>query len=191
LAWISRLWDLPNIKAVVLTAIIGIVIDIVRRVFTPRGRLVWGVSHQEHFILPGQPNQTNVRTRQIIVENSGREVAEDVEVTLNFAPQHWHAFPPLLRIAPPSEDRFLRLTTAMLNKGERFVLSVFDSRIELPLIMAVRWKGGVAKHVRLGPRQIFPRWFERVIVVVLCVGALTIIFLVLRLIFWWFSIDEL
>jgi hypothetical protein len=111
----------------------------------PRGRVAWGISHNEHFIIPPQqsasqqpeqptlplplpPPQLNVLIRQIFIQNVGRAVTEDVEITINFVPQHWHAFPPILQVAPSGQDRFLRLQTKMLNKREFFYYFNVSSR---------------------------------------------------------------
>jgi hypothetical protein len=111
---------------------LGGIFDMVRRLIVPRGRVAWGISHDEYFILPPQqpaaqqpqqidPNQSeqltlpiplppqpplNVLIRQIFIQNVGRAVAEDVEITINFLPQHWHAFPPILQMVPSGQDRF-------------------------------------------------------------------------------------
>jgi hypothetical protein len=96
---------------------------------------------------------------QIFIQNVGRAIAKDVEITINFLPQHWHVFPPILQVVPNAQDIFLRFQTKMLNKREFFIISMFESRnVELPYVLAVRWKGGVAKQVPIGPRQKLPTW---------------------------------
>jgi hypothetical protein len=113
--WLYELWQLPNVKAAVVTLILTLFADVVRRVILPRGRVAWGVTYNEHFILPQQQTtaqQTeqptlpitlpsiNVRVRQIFIQNIGRAVADEVEVTINFKPQYWHVFPPILHELP-------------------------------------------------------------------------------------------
>ncbi len=198
--WLYDLWQIPNVKAVVITIIIGILLDILRRIFVPKGRIAWGISHEEHFILPPQqlpppppeqpplplplalPQSINVRIRQIFIQNIGRAIAEDVEVTINFLPQHWHAFPPLAQMMPNTQDRFFRLHTKMLNKREHFIISMFESRgnMVLPDVLTVRWKGGVAKQVPMVPRQKFPTWFERSVVAAVYFGIFAAVFVILR-----------
>jgi hypothetical protein len=160
LGWIYDLWALPNIKAVIVTFGLTILTEIVRRILVPKGRVAWGISSNEHFILPplppDRPAPINFLTRQIFVQNVGRAITEDVQVTINFAPHHWHVFPPIATVMPNDQDRFLRLQIPLLNKREFFVVSMFSAspdRIELPVVNTIRWKGGVAKQVLIVPRQ--------------------------------------
>jgi hypothetical protein len=186
--WLVDLWQNSNAKVAVVTAIIGALIQLGRWIAMPRGKIVWGISNNEHFVLPAQPpaqpNPINVRTRQIFIQNVGRAVAEDVEVTINYPPQNWYVFPPVVQTTmPTAQDRFLRLRADKLNKREHFIIGMFDARGELPFVVAVRWKGGVAKPVNIGPRQIFNRWTERYVVLTFYLGILAQIFIVLWIAF--------
>lgn len=203
LGWLYDLWQIPSIKAAVVTITLGAILDVVRRLIVPRGRVAWGISHNEHFIIPPQPQQSapqqpeqptlplplpppqlNVLIRQIFIQNVGRAVAEDVEITINFVPQHWHAFPPILQVGPSGQDRFLRLQTKMLNKREFFIISMLQAgspNVVLPDVVAVRWKGGVAKQVRIVPQQKLPTWLERSLVVMMIFGFISALYLVVRL----------
>lgn len=197
LRWIYELWQIPSVKAAIVTVILGILIDIGRRVVVPRGRVAWGISNNEYFILPAQPpaqpTAINVLTRQIFVQNVGRAVAEDVEVTINFLPQHWHAFPPILQIMPNTQDRFLRLQTKMLNRREYFIISMFNAQTAtpgvqtlLPDVNTVRWKGGVARQVALVPQQQLPTWRARLLVAAMYFGFISALFIILRFAFFIF-----
>ena len=208
--WLYDLWQIPSIKAAVVTIILGAILDVVRRLIVPRGRVAWGISHDEYFILPPQqpstqqpqqtdPNQPeqptlpmplpppprlNVLIRQIFIQNVGRAVAEDVEITINFLPQHWHAFPPILQTVPSGQDRFFRLQTKMLNKREHFIISMFQAgtgNVVLPDVLAVRWKGGVAKQVPIVPRQKLPTWVERSLAAIFWFGVLSVMYVIIRL----------
>lgn len=205
LGWLYDLWQIPSIKAAVVTIVLGLLLDMVRRLIVPRGRVAWGISHDEFFILPIQqhapqqpdaqqpeqptlplplppPPQLNVRIRQIFIQNVGRAVAEDVEITINFLPQHWHVFPPILQVIPNAQDRFLRFQTKMLNKREHFIISMFEARnAVLPDVLAVRWKGGVAKQVPIVPQQKLPTSFERSLVAMMFFGFISALYLTIRL----------
>jgi hypothetical protein len=52
--WLYELWQIPNIKAAVVTIVLGVLLVVVRRIIVPRRRIKWGISHDEHFILPPQ-----------------------------------------------------------------------------------------------------------------------------------------
>jgi hypothetical protein len=189
--WLYDLWALPNVKAVVVTFGLTVAADIVRRILVPRGRVAWGISSNEHFIvpplLPDRPQAINVLTRQIFIQNVGRAIAEDVQITINFHPQHWHVFPPIAIVIPNDQDRFLRLQVPMLNRREHFVISMFSanqiapSPVQLPVVNAVRWKGGVAKEVLIVPRQKLSGRLERILVIFMYFGVICATYLIIRL----------
>jgi len=103
-----------------------------------------------------------------------------VEVTLNYAPQNWHIFPPIAEGVQTTNDRFLRIKAKTLNKREFFRVSLFDAIGDLPLVVSVRWDGGVAKQVPMGPQQIFPYWVRSLILSFLVLGVISFIFIVIR-----------
>jgi hypothetical protein len=53
--------------------------------------------------------------------------------------------------------------------------------VVLPDVVAVRWKGGVAKQVRIVPQQKLPAWLERSLVVMMIFGFISALYLVVRL----------
>ena len=71
LGWLYDLWQIPSIKAAVVTITLGAILDVVRRLIVPRGRVAWGISHNEHFIyrhkhsnrLPSNLNSQHFRYR--------------------------------------------------------------------------------------------------------------------------------
>jgi hypothetical protein len=72
----------------------------------------------------------------------------------------------------------------MLNKQEHFIISMFQAgtgNIVLPHVLAVRWKGGVAKQVPIVPRQKLPTWLERSLAAILLFGVLSVTYVFIRL----------
>ena len=214
LGWLYDLWQIPNTKAAVVTFGLTVLSEILRRIIIPKGRLAWGISHNEHFILPPvppapppersvqqpappeqlplplppapPPSSINVRIRQIFIQNVGRAVAEDIEVTINFLPQHCHVFPPIVKVMPNDQDRFLRLQAKLLNKREYFIISMLESRNNtvLPDVVTVRWNGGVAKQVTITPQQQWPTWILRILVLAMYCGFISAGYLLIRLALW-------
>lgn len=179
----------PNLKSAIGTIVLAIFAEILRRVFTPKGRVVWAVSHQHHFILPAQPQHINVRIRDIWIQNIGRDVSKNMQVVINFPPQHYDIWPPMNFTQAELPDGRLVVTLDSLAVREFVQISFFESRanMELPDIVNVRSDDGVAKKIVMAPRQIFPQHINAIILIVLVAGLLSIIFGVLRVLIGFFS----
>jgi hypothetical protein len=112
-----RLWESNEILAAVITVVITALLALVGRVFAPRGRVKWAVTHQYIFLthpippppppsqqLAQQPAPQNtqvatlpqalpVRTRTIWLQNVGRAPVSEVETILNYQPHHFEIGP--------------------------------------------------------------------------------------------------
>ncbi|MBU6476274.1 MAG: hypothetical protein KGQ70_09930, partial [Alphaproteobacteria bacterium] len=72
----------PEVIAVGLTA----VLDVIRRILIPKAFVAWGTGHQFTFSIPQNKNNPTLllHTRSIIVKNTGRSEAREIEIYLNF-----------------------------------------------------------------------------------------------------------
>jgi hypothetical protein len=111
MSFIQRLQESNEVLAVVIAAGLSIVIAVVGRFLSPRGRVKWAVTHEHTFLThptppPPPPTQQPgtrvvptvtpppaqpllVFTRTIWVQNVGRAPIEDVEIIFNYHPQHF------------------------------------------------------------------------------------------------------
>jgi hypothetical protein len=59
-------------------------------------------------------------------------------------------------------------------------VSLFQISTEPPLVAGVRFEGGQGKHVKMGPQQIFPRWFTLLLQALLIFGVFSLIYFIIR-----------
>jgi hypothetical protein len=163
--------------------IIAILTAIVTRYLQPKGKLVWGFSHQHLYLVPrlDEDGSYPVRTQQIWIQNTGRKSVEEIEFVLNWKPQHLEVWDPRHYTTTILPDGRYSLLFRNLSSSEAFTISILDTFRDLPVIVAVRWKDGIGKQVNMGPQQIpSPRmlWILRAL---LLIGLTTILFLLLQM----------
>ncbi len=162
--------------------IIAAVTAIVARLFTPKGKLIWGVSHQHHYRMPNLSNGETfpVVTQQVWFQNTGRSPIQDIEIVLNWKPQHFEIWDPRQwRFEFLPDNRYV-IKIPSLNKSESFAVSMIDTINELPGVLSVRWYGGVGKKVDMGPQRIFPTSVNVALAAVLFIGIISIFYVILQ-----------
>lgn len=144
--------------------IIALVSALVARLFTPRGRLVWSTSHQHFYSIRNlEGGNFPVRTQQLWFQNTGRAAIDDVEIILNYEPQHLEVWNPRAYTKAKLDDGRLVLTFPYLAAREYFTISMLDTIGDLPVLLMARSKSGLGKQINMGPQQIFPRWVSMVL----------------------------
>ncbi|MEQ1405632.1 hypothetical protein ABK249_11875 [Neorhizobium sp. Rsf11] len=148
----------------------------------PKGKLVWSVSHQHYYNVPriGADGAFPVRTQQIWIQNLGRKAIEDIEIVLNWKPQHYEVWDPRHYTPGTLPDGRHSIRFPNLSSQEYFTISILDTFNELPIVLAVRWKEGLGKEIRMGPNQVHPRWVLLGLWLILLVGATAIFFGILQ-----------
>ncbi len=166
-------------QALIIAAIIGLF----ARIFTPKGKLVWGVSHQHHYRMPkfGESGTFPVVTQQIWFQNLGRLSIEDIEIVLNWKPQHFEIWDPRNWEQAQTPDGRFVIKIPSLNKTEFFTISMIDTINDLPGVINVRWKGGLGKIVKMGPQRVFPIWFNYFVLLLLFISLVSIMFFILQI----------
>lgn len=163
-------------------ALLAVVTALVGRWLTARGRLVWAVSHQHWYRMPrlDQDGTFPVITQQIWFQNVGRAAIDAVEIVLNWRPQHFEIWSPRqFETSTLADGRFV-LQIPSLAGQEHFTISMIDTVRELPAVINVRSKAGVARELPMAPQRIWPTWFLVLGWVVLFVGAVTVGYLLLQ-----------
>jgi hypothetical protein len=89
----NRLLDSNEVLAVVVAAVLSLIGWAAVRIFLPRGRVAWGVSHQHAFLLQNLQPPTLVYTKEIWIQNVGRAPVENVEIVFAATPTHFDIWP--------------------------------------------------------------------------------------------------
>ncbi|MFT6649929.1 hypothetical protein [Pseudophaeobacter arcticus] len=162
------------VAVVILTALVG-------RLFTAKGRLIWSVSHQYHYSMPriDEKGRFPVRTQQIWIRNYGRAPLEDIEILLNYPPQHLEIWAPREYETKTITDNRLIVKVPNLAGNEFFTISMLDTFGELPAILSVRSKSGLSTFFNMAPQIQFSPWIKYLIWALIIVGAGTILYFII------------
>jgi len=135
----------------VQTAVLSLVSAIVAALFATRPRVVWSKAHQSSFRF--KPNESEqpfyVHTSEIWIKNSGRAQAKQLEVVLNFRPQHYEIWTPRKCKEELLADDRLSLTFETLGPQDEFEISMLNTFGETPNVIEVRHEVGLAKEAEM------------------------------------------
>ena len=179
------LLKVPGFLGALITGCIALAL----RYFQPASRIIWGTSHGFTFALPppqaqqgveqaGQrqenvpsvQNPLMVHTRTIFLVNRGRVSAENVEIILNFTPQHFSLWPQMnYTSAVNPENRFI-IKLESLSVREYTSIELIQVGAELPQLLNVRSSNGISKEVTMAPLRTFPQWVNYLIVALILAG---------------------
>ncbi|SIT81902.1 hypothetical protein SAMN05421849_1574 [Pontibaca methylaminivorans] len=166
--------------------IIAVFTAIAGRLLTARGKLIWSVSHQHQYQMPnlGGDGRFPVLTQQIWFQNSGRASIEDLEIVLNYPPQHFEIWSPRQYTTSNLSDGRLVISIPNLSGHEVFTLSMIDTIRELPYVLNVRWKHGMGKTIQMIPQRVWPPILLWCLAFLMLIGATAVLYAALRGIIW-------
>jgi hypothetical protein len=170
-------WTLVvNITIPLLSAAIGALIT---KVLERRPKLVSFIGHVSTFrASPPNVQPFLVYTHTVIIRNSGRSVATNVRVTHKTLPDV-NVFPPIQYTVEELPGGSRDIVIPRLVAGQQIVLSY----MYVPPLTAgdvhagVASDQGFAKELNVLLQPVAPRWFLRGMMVLLIVGAVTLLYL--------------
>jgi hypothetical protein len=177
--FLERLWESNEVLAVIVAAVLSVTGWIIVRLFLPRGKIAWGVSHQHAFLLQ-KPQPGMVYTKQIWVQNIGRAPVQNIEMVFAAPPNHFDIWPQRHFTTAQNPNGNLIVGVDNLNPREYFTISMLQVGIDTPLVTNVRWNGGVGRQRQMAPQQVLPRWVQVTILGVLAFGVFSILYFLIR-----------
>ena len=190
----------PGIIAAIVTGLLTGVFQWAERRFAPRGRLIWSVPHQHVFVVPPRPQSPVptppaaspgggpvpaipqplvVRTRDVWIQNFGRATVREIEIVLNWAPEHFEIWPQRDFTRSENPDHKLIIRVNSLGHREFFVISMFGAGGELPAVINVRSADGVAREVGTHVERNWPRWLLLAMLGLMFFGIFSIVYFTL------------
>lgn len=176
----QRLWESDEVIAVIVAALLSLVGGILIRIFTPRGKLAWGVSHQHAFYLQHLQPPTLVYTKELWIQNVGRASVENIEVILASPPNHFDIWPQRNFTRTQNPNGNLIITVDSLSRGEYFTLSMFNITLDTPPVTNVRWSGGVGQQRPMAPQQVLKPWQRRLGLALVLFGVFSLLYFLVR-----------
>jgi hypothetical protein len=176
-------WSEPSTRAAIVSFTLTVAAGAIKWLLTPSSKVLWAVSHQ-HAFSPrnAQGNEILLRTREIWIQNAGRAVATNVQVALNHDVQHIETWPPVPYEIIRLNDGRPVFSFNSLVRNEVVTISMLSDNDELPAVLYVKWDGGRAKFINMGPQRIYGSAFSVLVFLLLLVGAFSSVYLFVRLI---------
>lgn len=121
------------------------------------------------------------RARNIWLFNSGKAVAEDVELAFNWQPQHMEWYPHLPTSVKFQPDARYILTISRLNPKEGVNFSLLSLNQIHPDLMHVRCKGFSGKRIELRSQPVASLWITVPLAMLVLFGIYTLVKFVIYL----------
>lgn len=172
-AWFDQL-NTPDVWRSIFAAVVTALIGVLFRYLRPAARIRWGLSHGFAFTLtPPNAKPQTLYTQTIFVQNIGRAAASDVEVHLNFKPEHFQLWPSHSFAVETTPDNHFLIRLKNLGRNREWFTIEMVSGSALPAILRVRTADGEAPQVPMAPTQQFPRWFRNIFLALIVLGVFT------------------
>ncbi|WP_460231879.1 hypothetical protein [Agrobacterium radiobacter] len=148
------------------------------QVVAARGKLMWSVRHAHWYRLPSanqDGTELNIVTQELWFNNAGRAAVEDIEIVLNWTPQHYELWTPREFSQNVLPDGRLIIKVPFLSARDWFSISILDVT-RLPEIVNVRSKNSKTRLIAMEPTRKFPDYVLWMFAVVLIMGLAAIIY---------------
>jgi hypothetical protein len=167
--WISK--HASEIILIIITVVLTKWGD---EVFAKHPRVIALVTHGAQFDISTPQQQANANTFTLGLQNLGRAVAEDIQITHSYLPSNFQVWPPAATTVDilPSNHRVLKIPT-IAPKQMVFVAYLDMAPINHGMIVNMTVKG---QPIRLVPTQISKMYSRQVLYVfafILALGILT------------------
>jgi hypothetical protein len=166
-------------RRVIIAALLSLIGWVIIRIFTPRGKLAWGVSHQHVFLL-NNPQPSLVYIKELWIQNIGRAPVQGIEVVLAAPPHHFDIWPQrnFNNLQNPSGNFVINVDN--LNRREYFTVSMLNVAAETSVVTNVRWNGGIGRQLPMAPQQAFSRRRIRLLGSLMLFGVFSLLYFMAR-----------
>ncbi|HDL8505635.1 TPA: hypothetical protein PXR55_000933 [Yersinia enterocolitica] len=125
-----------------------------------------------------------VHTLSYVFSNEGREPATNVEIIFNYRPMYLNVWPSRhYELKVDGERRHIMVFDYLAPK-EVIRCEMMSINSELPSLLSVRCKEGLAKKIGLYPQRIFNPLLINFVRVLIFLGSVSLVYLVIILLQW-------
>lgn len=171
--------------------ILACVLEVFRRILTPKASIIWGTSHGFNFLIPqiAPPDKPeaipnlSLNTQGIIVKNNGRAAAKNIEIYFNYKPEHMEMWPVISRSFEILDDGRYVLKIPYLRRNEFFNIELIHTNNNVPHILNVRAEEAKCKEVPIIPMQMFPKYINYLFLSLIFLGVVQFMSFLIYLIF--------
>lgn len=166
----------------IISGIFALVLAAIRYLFRSKARIVWSSPHDFTFLIqhaPGtNPPSMNITTASIFVQNAGRSSANDVEITFNYRPENFNIWPDRQYETAVNPNNRFTIKLSSMSPKEHIQIELI-SIPQPPEVLHVRSKECVGNRIVMRPVQVFSKYFNRLIIVLLFFGIAAVFYTII------------
>lgn len=166
---------------------------IINKFFKSSAKLSFGELHQFTYLI-SEPllndkkeqvsEKQTVHTQSYLFKNEGREPATSVEIIFNYPPMYLNVWPSRPYVLTQDMERRHIMVFDYLAPQEMIRCEVMSFNRELPSLLSVRCKEGIASQLRLIPSKVYHPLIVRFVVVLMFLGSATLVYLAIVMLQW-------
>ncbi|QOV68205.1 hypothetical protein [Citrobacter sp. BDA59-3] len=166
---------------------------IINKFFKNNAKVVYGELHQFTFLVNEKFIDGNgdealekkvVHTQSYIIVNEGREPATNLEIIFNYAPQQLNIWPVRPYTQKLNDDGRYIMVFDFLATNELTRCEIMSINEQLPELLSVRSKEGMAKMVGLIPQKVLNPLFIKFMGLLVFIGAATLVYFIVIVLQW-------
>lgn len=166
---------------------------ILNKFFKNSAKVNYGQLHQFTYLI-NQPlldqkggvlrEKQTVHTESYVFRNEGREPATNLEIIFNFPPMYINIWPSRhYSIKDDAEQRQVMVFDYLAPK-EVIRCEIMSINKDLPLLLSVRCKEGLARNITLIPQKLYSPLFLKFIALLIFLGSVSLVYYVVALLQW-------
>ncbi len=166
---------------------------IINKYFKNSAKISYGELHQFTYLI-NQPltnqegevvkSSQTVHTQSYVFKNEGREAATNMEVIFNYAPIYLNIWPSrLYTVKNDSEQRHIMVFDYLAPK-EVIRCEVIAINTQVPMLLSVRCKEGLAQNIVLSPQKVFHPAFINCVRFLIFLGSVSLVYILVVLLQW-------
>lgn len=175
----------------IVSLLVPIIAAVVANIFRARAKLIWSehisrvmLSEEFHHVEVGPPERRHlvIRTSSLFIQNLGRDAATDIEIVFNWRPQHFNIWPQRGFEERINPDGRQIIQLANLAPKEFLGMDLLTVNSEMPRLIQVRSKQGIAKAIATIQQPVLPKWKMGLVAYLMFMGAVATVFTIITLI---------
>jgi len=166
---------------------------LINKYFKSTAKISYGESHQFAYLINEMTKDENgneragktvVYTQSYIFVNEGREPATNLEIIFNLPPMHLNIWPVRPYTTKQNDDGRHILQFDFLSANEHIRCEIMSVNEDIPDLLAVRCKEGLAKEVRFIPHKLLNPSFIKVLSFLVFLGAASFVYYLIIILQW-------
>lgn len=170
-----------SVVATIASPIIALVVGVwVNRQFESRPVLISYVSHVSTFLYtPPGGIPFHVNAHSVVLRNTGRKSATNIRLHHAILPE-FNIWPTIVHNIEPLQDGSKDIVIPTLIPGEEITVSYlyFPPVVAGQINAGIKCDQGFAKQITVLLQRQFPRWLNRIVIILVLVGFVTSCYLV-------------